>query len=249
MDNPLNDIRIGQISHDWAKTQKIKSFYFPQLDSTNSKAKSEAFNDDSLAEHLTLYFTEVQTQGRGRGQNTWLNAHPGSQLLSTWSFMIQENVQPILSPLVGLALFKAANTTWPFLNFNSKAPNDLYINNKKVAGLLIETVTQGDDIRLLIGLGLNVLTHPSEIKTSTSLVSELPKMAPLLAQDWITFLERFIFEISIAIQLATEPLDSTVCATLLYTLNLHPLLNEKYISMDSSGSLTNATEKINWADL
>ena len=74
-------------------------------------------------------------------------------------------------------------------------------------------------------------------------------MAPLLAQDWITFLERFIFEIAIAIQLASEPLDSTVCATLLYALNLHPLLKERYISMDSSGSLTSSTKKINWSDL
>lgn len=249
MDNPLNDIRIGQISHEWANTQKIKSFYFPHVDSTNTKAKSEAFNEDTLSENLTLYFTEVQTAGRGRGQNSWSNSHPGSQLLSTWSFMIQENVQPILSPLVGLALYKAACTTWPFLDFNLKAPNDLFINDKKVAGLLIEMVTQGDDTRLLIGIGLNVLTSPKEIENSTSLVSELPKTAPLLAQDWIAFLERFIFEISMSIQLAYEPLDSTACASLHYALNLHPLLNEKYTSVDSFGSLVTKSKKINWADL
>ena len=77
--------------------------------------------------------------------------------------MLQDYVQPTLSPLVGLALYKACSGTWPFLNWNLKAPNDLYISNKKVAGLLIETVTQGDDIRLLVGLGLNVLATPDQV--------------------------------------------------------------------------------------
>ncbi len=249
MDSPLNDIRIGRVSHDWAQTQKIKSFYFPQTDSTNNKAKSEAFSEEALSEHLILYFTESQTAGRGRHQNTWSNAHPGSQLLSTWSFMLQEPVQPVLSPLAGLALFKAAAVTWPFLNFNLKAPNDLYIGPKKLAGLLLETVSQGDDLRLLIGLGLNVLLNPDDIENSTNLVTELPKAAPLLAQDWITFLERFIFEISLAIQLSAEPLDSTTCMSLLFALNKHPHLIEKYTSVESDGSLVDSYKKINWSDL
>ncbi len=249
MDSPLNDIRIGHVCHDWAQTQKIKSFYFPEIASTNSKAKADAFAEDTLAEHLILYFADAQTAGRGRGTNTWSTAIPGSQLLSTWSFMLQEHVQPILSPLVGLALYKSALTTWPFLNFNLKAPNDLYIGTKKIGGLLLETISQGDDIRLLLGLGFNVLSHPSDLSLATNLVAELPKTAPLLAQDWITFLERFIFEVSIAIQLSAEPMDSTVCTTLLFALNKHPHLKEKYTAIDGDGSLRTESQKLNWFDL
>ncbi len=248
-DTPLTDVRIGKVSYEWAKTQRIKAVFSEQIDSTNLKAKELAFHDETLAEQIIIYFTDQQTAGRGRGSNMWSSANPGSQLLSTWSFMLQDHVQPILSPLVGLALYKACVGTWPFINFNLKAPNDLYIKDKKVAGLLIETVTQGDDVRLLIGLGLNVLSSPAEIKTSTSLVHELPKGIPLLAQDWISFLERFIFELAIAIQLAAEPLDTTVTASLLYSLNLHPLLNEKYTAIDSEGTLTTVSTKINWLEL
>ena len=249
MDSPLNDIRIGQVCHEWAQTQKIKSFYFSEIASTNTKAKTEAFADDTLAEHLILYFADSQTAGRGRGTNTWSTATPGSQLLSTWSFMFGEHVQPILSPLVGLALYKASLTTWPLLDFNLKAPNDLYIGTKKIGGVLLETVSQGDDIRLLLGLGLNVLASPSDLNFATNLVSELPKAAPLLAQDWITFLERFIFEVSIAIQLSAEPMDSTVCTTLLFALNKHPHLKEKYTGVESDGSLVSDTKKLNWFEL
>lgn len=249
LDTTLEDIRIGQVSHTWAKTQKIKSYYSAQIDSTNLKAKNDAFTADSLNEQMTIYFSDSQTAGRGRGTNKWVSALPGSQLLSTWSFMLQDHVLPTLSPLIGLALYRACSATWPFLNFSLKAPNDLYINERKVAGLLIETVSQGDDIRLLVGLGLNVIAAPPEVSTSTSIIAELPKNVPLLAQDWITFLERFLFEVSIAIQLAAEPLDTSVCASLLFALNKSSLIKEKYISVDAKGNLATATQKTNWSEL
>ena len=248
-DSPLVDIRIGQVSHDWAKSQKIKSYYSIEIESTNLKAKTNAFAEDALAEQMIVYFTDSQTAGRGRGANTWTTGNPGSQLLSTWSFMLQDYVQPTLSPLVGLALYRACSGTWPFLNWNLKAPNDLYVSSKKVAGLLIETVTQGDDIRLLIGLGLNVLTSPGQVPTATSIVRELSSGIPLLAQDWISFLERFVFELSIAIQMSAEPLDTTTCAALLYGLNKHPQLTEPYTSIDGDGNLKTKTKEINWLEL
>lgn len=248
-ENTLNEIRIGQVSHTWAKTQKIKSYYLSQIDSTNTKAKADAFADESLTEQMTTYFADLQTSGRGRGTNLWQSTKPGTQLLSTWSFMLQDNVLPTLSPLVGLAVFRACHATWPFLNFSLKAPNDLYINEKKVAGVLIETVSQGDDIRLLIGFGLNVLEAPSDVINATSLVQQLSEATPLLAQDWISFLERFVFEVAIAIQMAAEPLDTTVCAALLHVLNLNPILKEKYVSIDPDGNLATSTKKINWSEL
>lgn len=248
-DTPLSDIRIGQVSLEWARSQKIKAHYFQEIDSTNLKAKSESFSDETLAEQLLLYFADSQTAGRGRGANTWSTASPGSQLLSTWSFMLQDHVQPILTPLVGLALYKACTATWPFVSFNLKAPNDLYIREKKVAGLLLETVSQGEDIRLLVGLGLNVFSSPEKIPTATSLIKELPAGIPLLAEDWISFLERFIFEVSLAIQMAAEPLNTTARASLVSVLNLHPLLIEKYTDIDPEGTLLTKSSKINWLDL
>lgn len=249
LDTTLSDIRIGQVSHSWAKSQKIKSYHFPQIDSTNVKAKADAFSAESLDEQMTIYFADAQTAGRGRGSNTWTTSEAGSQLLSTWSFMLQDHVLPTLSPLVGLALYRACSATWPFLNFSLKAPNDLYINDKKVAGLLIETVSQGDDIRLLIGLGLNVISSPEQVVTATSIIEELPKNTPLLAQDWISFLERFLFEVSIAIQLAAEPMDTTVCAALVHALNKSPLLKDKFTSIDGQGNMLTASKKTNWSEL
>lgn len=248
-DSPLNDIRIGKISHQWAEAQKIKSVYFETTDSTNQQAKDNAFNEESFSEHLIIYIADQQTAGRGRGKNTWLSPNSGSQLLSTWSFMLDEPTLPIVTPLVGLALYKAASATWPYLDWNLKAPNDLFIGEKKVAGLLLETISQGSDHRLLIGLGFNAIKSPYELSTAVSLARSLPEDTPLLAQDWISFLERLVFEFSFSIQQSFEPLNPSTRQALLFTLNKSPILTEKYTSVDESANLKTKSKNISWQEL
>ena len=248
-DSPLNDIRIGQVTHHWAQAQKISSQYFPSLNSTNLKAKDDAFTENSLSEHMIVYLTDNQTAGKGRGQNTWSSAVAGTQLLSTWSFMIDQAPHPTISPMIGLALYRAATSTWPFLNWNLKAPNDLYIGEKKVAGLLLETLSQGDDHRLLIGLGFNIISFPESVSTATSVVAQLSAETPLLAEDWIAFLERLVFEFSFSLQLSFEAMNTTSTQALLSALNKSPLLKEKYLSLDASGNLTTQSKKISWMEL
>lgn len=242
-------ILIGQVTHHWAKNQKISSFYFPSINSTNLKGRAEAFSPESFNENLIIYLADHQTAGLGRGNNTWESSDTGSQLLSTWSFMIDEPPQPTISPMLGLAVYRAAVSTWPFLNFNLKAPNDLYINDKKVAGILLETISQGDDYRLLFGFGFNIISAPEEVENASALGRELSADTPLLAQDWISFLERLLFEISYSMQLAFEPMNTTTTRALLVALNKHPLLKEKYISLDESGNLETAKRKISWTEL
>ncbi len=248
-DSPLDDIRIGQISHQWAEAQKIKSFYFKNTDSTNQQAKDKAFDEESFSEHLIIYIADQQTAGRGRGKNTWLSPQSGSQLLSTWSFMLDAPTLPIISPLVGLALYKAACATWPYLDWSLKAPNDLFIGEKKIAGLLLETISQGDDHRLLIGLGFNVISSPKDLVTAVSLAHSLPADTPLLAEDWLSFLERLVFEFSFSIQQSFEPLNPSARQALLYTLNKNPLLDEDYTSIDESANLKTNSKYISWQEL
>lgn len=248
-ETPLSDIRIGQVTHHWAQAQKISSHYFPSINSTNLKAKADAFTEDSFNEHMILYVADEQTAGRGRGQNTWSTAQSGSQLLSTWSFMIEKAPHPTVTPMIGLALYRAAVSTWPFLNWNLKAPNDLYLNEKKVGGLLLEILSQGEDQRLLIGLGFNVIASPAQVTSATSLVQNLSEATPLLAEDWISFLERLIFEFSFSLQLSFEPMNSTSTQALLTALNKHPLLEGPYISLDEHGNLATASKRISWLEL
>lgn len=249
MDTPLADIRIGQITSQWAENNHIYVSYKSQMESTNALAKQEAFEENLLAESLCLYLTDHQTAGRGRGTHSWIDASAGSSLLSSWSFLLNVKPQPIVSCLVGLAVYRACSTTWPFLRWNLKAPNDIYIGNKKVAGLLLESLLQGEDVRLVIGLGFNITASPDQFDNASSLLESLPPGAPLLGQDYLSFLDRLLFEMTDAVSHCEEPLSSTDQLSLLTALNQHPLLKEKYTGMEADGSLWVNDQQISWSTL
>ncbi len=249
METPLADIKIGKVTSQWAENNHLFASYQSQIDSTNSLAKEEAFAEELLAESLCIYLTDHQTAGRGRGQNSWIDSRPGSSLLSSWSYLLGVKPQPTTSCLIGLAVYRACSTTWPFLAWNLKAPNDIYIGDKKIAGILVENVIQGDEVRLIIGLGFNVTSSPESVETATSLLEELPPGAPLLGQDYTAFLDRLLFELTVAVSHCEEQLSPTDQLSLLTALNLHPLLPEIYTGMQADGSLFMGAKRINWMEL
>ncbi len=227
-DSPLSDIKIGEITATWSKANNLKTNYFISTDSTNTRAKAAAFQQEELENEFVLYVADDQTQGRGRFDRTWTSPSAGSGLLSTWSFSITQTPSPHVTAKVGMALYHAAKATWQSLPLSLKAPNDLFVGDKKIAGILVETVTQGSEHRLLVGIGFNVLSHPSDIVTSTHLVKNLARTAPLLGEDWILFVDRLLFELTMMVPMAHENLTSTQEANFVALANLNPLTQNKF---------------------
>lgn len=249
-DHPLSDIRLGQITKKWAENNHLYVHYSPVVESTNELAKSLAFDEKLLEEPLCLFLTDHQTAGRGRGKNMWVDSNPGSALLSSWSYLLSAKPQPTTSCLVGLAVYRALSTTWPFLPWNIKAPNDIYIGDKKVAGILMESILQGDEVRVIVGLGVNVLSSPKEVPTAGAILECLPAGVPLLGHDWTACLDRLMFELTDAISHCEDELSPSDQHSLLMALNKHPLLKEKYIGIQPNGTLLLASDKkINWWEL
>lgn len=249
-DTPLSDVRIGMITKKWAENNRVYSYYLATTASTNDLAKAMAFEEKLLDEPLCLFLADHQSAGRGRGKNSWVDSQPGACLLSSWSYLINAKPQPTTSCLVGLAVYRALSATWPFLDWNVKAPNDIYLGGKKVAGILTESVIQGDEVRVVIGLGINVLASPKEVPTATSILEALPAGVPLLGQDWTACLDRLMFEVTDAISRCEDPLTPSDQHSLLKALNAHPLLQEKYVGLESSGTLIQSSgHKINWWEL
>ncbi len=249
-DTPLIDIRLGTITKKWAENNHLFVQYEAIMTSTNDRAKELAFDESLLKEGLCLFLTDQQTAGRGRGKNLWLGSKPGSMLLSSWSYLLNVKPQPTTSCLVGLAVYRALSTTWPFLNWNLKAPNDVYIGDKKIAGILLESIIQGDEVRLILGIGVNALSSPEEINTSSSILKSLPSGVPLLGQDWTACLDRLIFEMTDAVSHCEDPLSPSDQRSLLMALNAHPLLKEKYIGLEANGTLImNSGKKIKWQEI
>jgi BirA family biotin operon repressor/biotin-[acetyl-CoA-carboxylase] ligase len=238
--SPLDDIRLGFVTKQWATNNNLYVHHDTVVASTNDLAKAKAFDPSLLESSLCLFLADHQTAGRGRGQNHWLDAKPGSTLLSSWSFLLNAKPQPTTSCLIGLAVFRALSTTWSFLPWSLKAPNDIYVGDKKVAGILLENVVQGDKVRLIVGLGINVFSSPEKVDTAGSILEFLPRGIPLLGEDWMACLDRLLFEISVALSQCEEELSPSAQANLLGILNLHPLLTSKYTQLEANGTLHKA---------
>ncbi len=124
------------------------------------------------ASNLVL-FAEYQTQGRGRRDNRWLMPR-GKDLMV--SFLLRPasppETWPRLTTLAALAICRAIEQELP-LQPQIKWPNDIYVNDRKVSGLLAE-ITASNAVILGIGLNVNTREFPEEIAASaTSLLREV----------------------------------------------------------------------------
>jgi BirA family biotin operon repressor/biotin-[acetyl-CoA-carboxylase] ligase len=236
-ESPLDDIRLGFVTTQWALNNSLYVHHESSTSSTNDLAKAKAFDSTLSGNSLCLFVADHQTAGRGRGKNHWIDAKPGSTLLSSWSYLLRAKPQPTTSCLIGLAVYRALATTWSFLPWSLKAPNDIYLGAKKVAGILLESVIQGDEVRLIVGLGINVFSSPEEVTTSGSILEFLPPGVPLLGEDWMACLDRLLFEVTGAVTRCEGALSPSDQATLVQVLNQHPLLSQKYSRIEENGTL------------
>ena len=237
---------IGLLTQSWCHKRQIPVEFFPSVDSTSTYAKT--LMNDPLENHkpLHLVVADTQTAGRGRGTHTWISPDAGMSLFSTWSFRLTRPPQPVTSARVGLALYNAVSKAWPQGAFSLKAPNDLYLGEKKVAGILLEAIEQGPHIRLLIGIGLNVFSAPA-LDIATSLKNSLEE--ELISANWEFFLDELYKELQASCVQLSITLSSFDCERLVEALNKFPKLKEKYTLVDPEGSLHTKTEVIHWWDL
>lgn len=178
-----------------------------------------------------------------------MSPRSGSSLLSTWCWSLDQSPQHITAPLFGLALYRAAKTTWPSLEWSLKAPNDLYLGVTKVAGLLVETVSfTPDRFCLLVGLGFNVLTKPENIDHAGCLADNLGNN--LTADKWFSFLNTLFSQWQWAAQACLKKeLKSTWSQELLIALNANPLKKDIILEISPQADLITDNETISWYSL
>lgn len=241
---------IGHWTRDWAEARALPCEFHESTGSTNDLARENGPHRDGLmaVAPLALYVADAQTAGRGRGGRAWQTAAPGSSLLSTWSFDMPLSPQPILSPLVGLSLFRALRGAFPELALSLKAPNDVWSGPAKVAGVLIETVEVGARRRSAIGIGLNVWAAPeSPDFAAAALVASATELTPLA---WFGFLDTLHEGLRGAVGAGQgQTLVPEARRALRDALNLRPGLEERVLEVGSQGELSTSGGLVRWQDL
>lgn len=234
---------VYQTTEAWARQRPLNLRSFDEIGSTNDEAKAEAH---SLDESPKLYLAAHQVRGRGRGGNVWLDTGAGESLLSSWSFHLPQPAQAITGPRVGEALFNSLSAAWPALEWSVKPPNDIYLGEHKVAGLLIETVSQGSTHRLIVGLGLNVLNHPRAISIATHLAGSSGETT-VNEDEWYHFLDMLFAQLKAALNDVILPnLSSEVRSKLVKALNAFPLKKNPYLDVSPSGDLITKSGTVPW---
>jgi len=124
--------------------------HFRVTDSTNERAKALAL---AGARGGLVVTADEQTAGRGRRGNEWF-APPGSCLLYSALLRPFEGGDPPLLPLaVGVAVCEAAESVAP-VRCQVKWPNDVWVDERKVAGILVEA--RPEEGWAVIGVGINI---------------------------------------------------------------------------------------------
>lgn len=150
---------------------QFKILYLDVVTSTNTLARERL----QLAKAIegSVIFANEQTQGRGQLNSVW-ESNSGKNVLCSIVLspvFITIDQQTYLNMAMCLAML---DTIKMFTSdANIKWPNDIYINKKKVAGLLLENAIQGDHIKYsIVGIGINVNQLDFVVKSATSLCME-----------------------------------------------------------------------------
>ena len=144
------------------------------VESTNDEARRLLGELDNLS----VIAARCQTAGRGQGDHKW-HSRPGENL--TFSAVLKFGGEGALAPLAARDALLITETVTLALRLylaeegvkaRIKWPNDIYVGDLKVCGILIENILKGQEVDasiIGIGLNLNQTVFPEDIPNPTSL--------------------------------------------------------------------------------
>ena len=165
--------------------------FIPETCSTNiflAKMAEDKRLEGSKLEDFTVIYSDYQTAGKGLSENQW-HSNPKENILTSLYFTpaISPQKQFYFNVFFSLSVKKMLDRYLDVVKI--KWPNDIYINDKKIAGILIEHTIQGDSLmQSIAGVGINLnqtqfspsIPNPTSLKLETgyqygriSLIKEL----------------------------------------------------------------------------
>ncbi len=170
---------------------------FDCLDSTNEYLKREWRN---ISDEICFVRANMQLSGKGRLKREWISGQGG-----LW-FSVMVN-RPVKSPFFYQKAMSLAICDVLKSNVNNefriKWPNDVYLNYKKVCGILQENIYESNLSAVIIGAGININNQiPSELAAKAISISsvvnmevEVPKIFSEITKDFIDKLNKNEVEI------------------------------------------------------
>lgn len=168
------------------------------IDSTNTYLIKKSKEQKVYEGEVVL--AHYQTQGRGQRTSEWESA-PGENLMCSIfalpTFLNGDNFF-LISKAIAVAVKNVVASKFVSEQVEVKWPNDIYVNKKKIGGILIENQYKGSQLKhSVIGLGLNINQTNFENKEATSLRLLTHKVYPIkvILLEILQEFEKIYFEI------------------------------------------------------
>ena len=136
---------------------KFKIFKFESVTSTNDVAINLIKEKHS---EIGCIYAKKQTKGRGTYGKDWVSDE--GNLFGTIFFPLKDDYPPfnefsIINPVI---ISSVIQNFCKKKNISFKWPNDVFVNQKKICGILQELITVNSRKFLIIGIGLNIISNP-----------------------------------------------------------------------------------------
>lgn len=222
---------------------------YDTLESTQDTLKTMIRQSPDLSEGVAVR-THLQTKGYGRHKRSWKGEDGNISL----SFVICPDTSPAnaaqIAIVTGISLIKTIGKFIDQADLRLKWPNDVMINNKKCAGILVENISNQDTAYMVVGVGVNINNAPLEISESLNNYAHSEINLDAFIND---FLSAFATDYDIWKQEGFKPVkDQFIKHT--YAVNTGVSVNlgtkqisGKFIDLDDNGNLEikcNETHKI-----
>tara|TARA_Y100000590_G_scaffold142333_1_gene163305 strand:+ start:5223 stop:5750 length:528 start_codon:yes stop_codon:yes gene_type:complete len=148
---------------------KFKKFLIKVVDSTNNFAIKKIKQGNLKG----FVLAEKQTRGRGQYGKSWVSLK-GNLFISIF-FDVDVNFSINKFTKRNSLLIKNIISKFIPEKVNIKAPNDILVKNKKICGILQETIIYNKKRFVIVGIGLNLFKSPSIKKYSTTHLSNYIK--------------------------------------------------------------------------
>ena len=167
---------------------KFKIFRFKKVKSTNNTAIRIIKNSNLK---YGMIISETQTMGRGQYGKKWIS-YKGNLFVSF--FYELKNINHTISSLtkINCLLVKKLLSDYCKDTILYKKPNDLFIQKRKISGILQEVITFSDSKFLIIGIGINLIKSPKIRNYPTTNLNVFTKKH--INKRWIENKLKVIFE-------------------------------------------------------
>lgn len=180
-------------------TSAVKIIKLKECSSTNAFAKELLKNEKPV--EGTVILASYQTAGKGQDKNSW-ESDPGENILMTmilYPDFLEISRQFKLSMAIALGISDFLKNLLPGHMIRIKWPNDIYIGDKKIGGILINNEIMGTQFKHVIaGIGINVnqiyfsreIPNPVSLKLLTGITNHIDKLVLLLSENLLTRYEQ-----------------------------------------------------------